>query len=153
MNQLIAERLLQRTGWTVVTVGDGDAAVVRAAAERYDLILMDCEMPGMDGYEATRCHPTRGGSRTPYADHRIDRDGDAGRSRTVPGRRDGRLRVEADRRDHPDGGAGPVVPTIHRRPRRERTREGIGVRADPGRRLACAAPSPTRSRQPSIVCR
>ncbi len=53
VNQLIAERLLQRAGWTVVTVTDGAAAVARAAAERYDLILMDCEMPGMDGYEAT----------------------------------------------------------------------------------------------------
>ena len=57
MNQLIAERLLQRAGWTVVTVADGDAAVVRAAAERYDLILMDCEMPGMDGYERD-CAPS-----------------------------------------------------------------------------------------------
>jgi signal transduction histidine kinase/CheY-like chemotaxis protein len=53
VNQLVAERLLQRAGWTVVTVTDGATAVARAAVERYDLILMDCEMPGMDGYEAT----------------------------------------------------------------------------------------------------
>ena len=53
VNQLITERLLQRAGWTVVTVADGNAAVIRATAEPYDLILMDCEMPGMDGYEAT----------------------------------------------------------------------------------------------------
>jgi two-component system sensor histidine kinase/response regulator len=36
-----------------VTVADGRAAVVHATTEQYDLILMDCEMPGMDGYEAT----------------------------------------------------------------------------------------------------
>jgi two-component system sensor histidine kinase/response regulator len=53
VNRLIVERLLQRAGWTVEMVTDGEAAVARAAAERYDLILMDCEMPGMDGYEAT----------------------------------------------------------------------------------------------------
>jgi CheY-like chemotaxis protein len=53
VNQLITEKLLQRAGWTVVTVASGNAAVAREAAERYDLILMDCEMPDMDGYEAT----------------------------------------------------------------------------------------------------
>ena len=53
VNQLIVRKLLQRAGWTVQAVADGRAAVAQAAAERYDLILMDCEMPVMDGYEAT----------------------------------------------------------------------------------------------------
>jgi CheY-like chemotaxis protein len=53
VNQLIVERILQRAGWTVVTVGDGAAAAARIAAERFDVILMDCEMPGMNGYAAT----------------------------------------------------------------------------------------------------
>jgi signal transduction histidine kinase/DNA-binding response OmpR family regulator len=53
VNQLITRKLLQRAGWTVHTVGDGHAAVLQAATGEYDLILMDCEMPEMDGYEAT----------------------------------------------------------------------------------------------------
>jgi CheY-like chemotaxis protein len=53
VNRLIVERILQRAGWTVAMVGDGAAAAARIAAERFDLILMDCEMPGMNGYAAT----------------------------------------------------------------------------------------------------
>jgi two-component system sensor histidine kinase/response regulator len=53
VNQLIVQRLLERAGWTVVTVADGNAAVARVSAERFDLILMDCDMPEMNGYDAT----------------------------------------------------------------------------------------------------
>jgi len=53
VNQIIAEKLMQRAGWQVDVAGDGAAGLARAKAEAYQVILMDCEMPVMDGYEAT----------------------------------------------------------------------------------------------------
>ncbi len=54
VNRRLAEIVLTRRGHTVVTVDNGPDAV-RAAAERYfDLVLMDLQLPGMDGIAATR---------------------------------------------------------------------------------------------------
>ena len=41
-------------GCSVDVVADGEAAARSAASVRYDLILMDCHMPGIDGFEATQ---------------------------------------------------------------------------------------------------
>lgn len=46
--------LLERAGHRVVTVPSGEAALERLAAEPFDLVLMDMQMPGMDGLETTR---------------------------------------------------------------------------------------------------
>ncbi len=57
MNQEIAEAILTQHGFIVDIVDDGTRAVeAMAAAEpgAYDLVLMDIQMPGMDGYDATR---------------------------------------------------------------------------------------------------
>ena len=54
VNQLVATRMLQLEGCEVDLAADGAEALVRAAARSYDLILMDCHMPVMDGFEATR---------------------------------------------------------------------------------------------------
>jgi signal transduction histidine kinase/ActR/RegA family two-component response regulator len=54
VNQLVAQRLLERHGCTVDVVATGTAAVHRHHTEKYDLILMDCQMPELDGYEAAR---------------------------------------------------------------------------------------------------
>ncbi|WP_341887888.1 response regulator [Variovorax sp. YR752] len=54
VNALVAEAILTRAGLVVHTVDDGAQAVARLAERRYDLVLMDCQMPGMDGFEATR---------------------------------------------------------------------------------------------------
>jgi PAS domain S-box-containing protein len=52
-NREIAEAYLNRLGYYVETVANGREAVEKAQQKNYDLILMDCQMPIMDGYEAT----------------------------------------------------------------------------------------------------
>ena len=53
VNQEIARRQLQRLGVEVDVAGDGAAAVEAVARGGYDLVLMDCQMPVMSGYDAT----------------------------------------------------------------------------------------------------
>ncbi len=54
VNRMVAERMLQRLGHLVVTADSGEPAVALAATEDFDLILMDCHMPGVDGFAATQ---------------------------------------------------------------------------------------------------
>lgn len=54
VNQRMAERMLQRLGHTVQVAPDGAAAVAAVLDGPFDLVLMDCQMPVLDGYEATR---------------------------------------------------------------------------------------------------
>jgi PAS domain S-box-containing protein len=53
VNQTLAVRLLEKRGYAVFVVGDGRAAVAALEKNTFDLILMDIQMPGMDGFEAT----------------------------------------------------------------------------------------------------
>ncbi|HEV7730514.1 MAG TPA: response regulator [Candidatus Binatia bacterium] len=53
VNRLVACRLLERQGFVVVAVEDGAQAVEAHAREPFDVILMDVQMPVMDGFEAT----------------------------------------------------------------------------------------------------
>jgi PAS domain S-box-containing protein len=54
VNQKVAMRMLERLGCQVQLAVDGREAVDLATASDFDLVLMDCQMPGMDGLEATR---------------------------------------------------------------------------------------------------
>ncbi len=54
MNARVATSMLLRVGCTVTAVPNGAEAVEVALREDFDLVLMDCHMPVMDGYEATR---------------------------------------------------------------------------------------------------
>jgi two-component system, sensor histidine kinase and response regulator len=67
VNQMVAQRFLERLGCEVQVAGDGAEAVETTARERFDLILMDMQMPVMDGTSATRAIRARerGGHRTP----------------------------------------------------------------------------------------
>ncbi len=54
VNQLVIRQLLSHMGLSCVVVDDGTRAVELATAESWDCILMDVQMPGIDGMEATR---------------------------------------------------------------------------------------------------
>ena len=53
VNQTLALRLLEKRGYVVSVVGDGQAAIAALEKDTFDLVLMDIQMPGMDGFEAT----------------------------------------------------------------------------------------------------
>jgi two-component system, sensor histidine kinase and response regulator len=68
VNRLVAQRQLQKLGYHAECALDGREAVERARQERFDLILMDCQMPQMDGFDATRAirkHEMRTGIHVP----------------------------------------------------------------------------------------
>jgi PAS domain S-box-containing protein len=53
-NQVVVRGLLGQAGWDDVTVvGDGAQAIAALARETFDVVLMDCRMPVIDGYQAT----------------------------------------------------------------------------------------------------
>src|SRR6185369_11040397 len=53
INQKVATRLLEKLNLTITIAQNGQEALEKAQAAAFDLILMDCQMPEMDGYEAT----------------------------------------------------------------------------------------------------
>jgi signal transduction histidine kinase/DNA-binding response OmpR family regulator len=53
INQAVARRLLQKNGYTVVIAENGREALLALDRENFDLVLMDVQMPEMDGFEAT----------------------------------------------------------------------------------------------------
>ena len=54
VSQKVATRLLEKMGISVEIAVDGNEAVAKSAEFRYAVILMDCQMPNMDGFEATK---------------------------------------------------------------------------------------------------
>jgi signal transduction histidine kinase/CheY-like chemotaxis protein len=52
INQRLALRLLEKQGHSVVVAGDGEQALIVLEQQAFDLILMDVQMPNMDGFEA-----------------------------------------------------------------------------------------------------
>jgi CheY-like chemotaxis protein len=53
VNQMVAKAMLERLGVEVEIAGNGEEALALVDAQHFDLVLMDCQMPLMDGYQAT----------------------------------------------------------------------------------------------------
>jgi len=53
VNQKVIKGMLSRLNLEVDVVGDGQAAVDAVCAKQYAVVIMDCQMPLLDGYEAT----------------------------------------------------------------------------------------------------
>jgi signal transduction histidine kinase/ActR/RegA family two-component response regulator len=54
LNQRMTSLILRKAGWTDEVAVNGEEALRRLEDQDFDLVLMDCQMPVMDGYEATR---------------------------------------------------------------------------------------------------
>jgi len=54
VNQQLLQAMLDSLGYRVTMTNNGSEALAAAAQNRFDLVLMDCQMPVMDGYAATR---------------------------------------------------------------------------------------------------
>jgi len=53
VNQTLVQRLLEKRGYSIVVVGDGRAALSALEQDEFDIVLMDVQMPDMDGFAAT----------------------------------------------------------------------------------------------------
>ena len=68
VNQRVVTKMLEKLGVTYEVCGDGEQAISRYAAAPFDAILMDCQMPVLDGYEATaeiRARESKSGGHIP----------------------------------------------------------------------------------------
>jgi len=65
VNRMVVRKLIERAGCTVVCAEDGETALAIVEDVAPQLVLMDCQMPGMDGFETTRRLRERMGSSLP----------------------------------------------------------------------------------------
>jgi two-component system sensor histidine kinase/response regulator len=66
VNQKVVLRMLEKLGCSADVASNGLEAVEKAGLDDYALVLMDCQMPEMDGYEATRILRARHGPHSPH---------------------------------------------------------------------------------------
>jgi CheY-like chemotaxis protein len=67
VNQLVVRRLLERMGHEVTLAGDGQRGLELCQSRTFDLVLMDCHMPVMDGFAAAKALRARGVTTPIYA--------------------------------------------------------------------------------------
>jgi hypothetical protein len=97
VNVEVASAMLEGLGLDVSRACNGEEALHSVQADDFDVILMDCQMPVMDGLPPPRNPPPRAAARprAQHAHHRHHRQRAAGRPRILPGRRHGRLPEQA----------------------------------------------------------
>ncbi len=130
VNQKLALRLLQQMGYRADLASNGLEAIESVERQPYDVVLMDVQMPEMDGLDAARAICAKWAARRAPAHRRDDRQRDAGRPRAVPCRGHGRLRDQAD----------------PRRPARRRARQCRGAQGPLGRARGETAPRRIRGK-------
>ncbi len=54
INRLVAVKMVEKLGYSVQTASDGTEVMAALERSHFDLILMDCQMPNLDGFETTR---------------------------------------------------------------------------------------------------
>ena len=104
-NLKVAVRMVERLGYRADVAATGAEAVAMLRQADYDAVLMDCQMPEMDGYEATRRVRGNERARPAHAHHRDDCRSASRGPRALPGRRHGRLHLQAG--EAARGGGGP----------------------------------------------
>ena len=133
VNQMVAAEMLRRSGYDVEIANDGREAVLATERRRFDAVLMDCQMPVMDGFEATREIRRReaGGPRVPII---------ALTSSSMKGDRDAAMSAGMDAFLAKPVTADALIGTVERWAR-DGTRDGAPT-------VAPALPSPPAARGP-----
>jgi signal transduction histidine kinase/ActR/RegA family two-component response regulator len=71
INQLVTTQVLSKVGFTCDVAANGKEALAAMSEKDYDLVLMDCQMPEMDGFAATKQYRTRESQRDPGRAERL----------------------------------------------------------------------------------
>ena len=96
VNQRLAVALLEEQGHAVTAVHNGTKLLAALESATFDLVLMDVQMPEMDGLEATARSAPGAADRHSHPHHRLDGPCPGRRPRAVPNGRHGRLHFQTD---------------------------------------------------------